>query len=57
LTEANNSGVPVIGAKPAKDFPASPPIAVSGHVQDNELQVDAAAAAETIQSAGAFFKK
>jgi hypothetical protein len=54
--EAMNNGMPVIGAKPAKDFPASPPIVLFGNTRDNELKVNAAVTAETIKAAGAYFK-
>jgi hypothetical protein len=55
-TEATNNGVPVIGAKPAKEFPASPPVAIFGKVHNNELEVNAAITADTIKSAGMYFK-
>jgi hypothetical protein len=56
-TEAMNNGVPVIGAKPAKDFPASPPVVFSGKVHGTEVEVNAAIAAETIKATGVYFKK
>ncbi|MCI0333085.1 MAG: hypothetical protein L0228_07670 [Planctomycetes bacterium] len=42
---------------PAKEFPESPPIGFAGEVRGNELWLDAAVPAETIQSAGTFRKK
>jgi hypothetical protein len=55
--EAMNNGVPVIGAKPAKDFPASPPIAFSGIVENDELRIEIAISSKTIASAGNYFKE
>jgi hypothetical protein len=55
--DAMMNGVPVIGAKPAKDFSASPPLALAGKLSDNELEVNAAIAADTIKSASEYFKK
>jgi hypothetical protein len=47
---------PVLGRRPAKDFPASPPIGIAGGLRHNELLIEAAVPAETIQSAGAYLK-
>lgn len=55
--EAMNNGVPVLGAKPATEFPASPSIAFSGKARDNELEVNIAITSDTVSSAGKYFKK
>jgi hypothetical protein len=51
-TEAMNNGVPVIGAKPTKDLPLSPPILFSGNAHADELEAAAAIPAETLKNAG-----
>jgi hypothetical protein len=48
---------PVFGAPIPKDFAPSPPIAFAGEVRDNEIRLEAAIPAKTIDNAGAFFKK
>ena len=40
-----------------REFAASPPIAFAGAVRDNEIRLEAAIPAKTIDNAGAFFKK
>jgi hypothetical protein len=48
---------PVLGGRPAKDFPSSPPIGAAGGIRDDELWLDVAVPAATIQSAGEYRKK
>jgi hypothetical protein len=47
---------PVFGGRPAKEFPASPPIGIAGELRGNELSVELSVPAETIQSAGVYLK-
>jgi hypothetical protein len=48
---------PVFGGRPSKEFPPSPPLGVAAGMRDDELWIDAAVPAETIQSTGAYLKK
>jgi hypothetical protein len=49
--------VPVLGARKPKEFSASAPMAVAGKATDEELVIDAVVPADTMKSAGAYFKK
>lgn len=48
---------PIFGAPVPKEFTPSPPIAFAGEVRDNEIRLEAVIPANTIENAGAFFKK
>jgi hypothetical protein len=47
----------VLGGRPKKDFPESPPIGIAGGTRDSEFWLEAAIPIETIQSAGTVLKK
>jgi hypothetical protein len=55
--EAEAMNGPIFGAPVPKEFAESPPIAFAGEVRDNELRLEAAIPAKTIEIAGTFFKK
>lgn len=50
-------GVPVIGARPAIDFSASPPVGISFAIRDNELRCDFVAPVDTVAAAAGYFEQ